>query len=651
MKLEKDYKRKLQLKILDIVKDIDDVCKKNNIEYYILYGSALGAIRHKGFIPWDDDFDIGMTYDNYVKFLEVCEQQLDKNKYYVQTPDKEEDYYLSFSKIRDITTTLIEEGNKDIDIVRSIYVDVFPIVGCPDNKFKEEILKINRAFMLSANKNIINNKVFRGIFNVILKIFGRKRILKYTTKRCFKYDCNSSKYWVSIADGDSFEQNKLEKSVYGKPRYIDFEDTKLPVPEKTDEYLRNIYGNYMEIPSKEQIKAREHTPYFLDFNLPYKKSTFYSDNKKKLLFIIWSFSYGGGAEKILANIVNNIDSNKYKIDIIEYWNANIKREYVNDGITILPPIINAQKDSKIKKVLYKIILETFPNILRRKYIRENYDVEISFNYMIPTFLLSKKCKTISWIHGDVYDLQKNKRNYLLQRKSFKYVDKIVAISNNTYNSLINVYPEYSNKVILINNGFNTKEIIQKSKEIKLSKSKVPSLLFINRFDENKNPIFAVEVAKILKEDNINFKLYFVGKGDLDTKINEKIKEYNLDNEVEILGYKKNPYPYIRNSDIVLGCSKSEGFPTIFVEAITLGKPFVTTNVGGAAEISDNQKCGLIADNINDYVNDIKILINDKNEYKKLSEYGKKYVETFSIEKQIQKIDKLIEGLVGVNEDE
>ena len=79
-----------------------------------------------------------------------------------------------FSKIRNITTTLIEEGNKDIDIVRSIYVDVFPIVGCPDNKFKEEILKINRAFMLSANKNIINNKVLRGIFNVILKIFWKK---------------------------------------------------------------------------------------------------------------------------------------------------------------------------------------------------------------------------------------------------------------------------------------------------------------------------------------------------------------------------------------------------------------------------------------------------------------------------------------------
>ena len=118
MKLEKDYKRKLQLRILDIVKDVDKICRENDIDYYILYGSALGAIRHQGFIPWDDDFDIGMTFDNYVKFLEICEKKLDKNKYYVQTPEKEKNYYLSFSKIRDIRTTLIEEGNENIDIVR-----------------------------------------------------------------------------------------------------------------------------------------------------------------------------------------------------------------------------------------------------------------------------------------------------------------------------------------------------------------------------------------------------------------------------------------------------------------------------------------------------------------------------------------------------
>ena len=260
MKLEKDYKRKLQLRILDIVKDVDKICRENDIDYYILYGSALGAIRHQGFIPWDDDFDIGMTFDNYVKFLEICEKKLDKNKYYVQTPEKEKNYYLSFSKIRDIRTTLIEEGNENIDIVRSVYIDVFPLVGIPNNKIKERILKINRAFMLSANMNVINNKFLRCIFDIILKIFGRRKILKYT---------NDCEYWYSIADGDGYIQNKIKREIYGKPKYVKFEDIMLPVPENTDKYLKNIYGDYMKIPSEEQIKFREHTPYYLNFDLPY----------------------------------------------------------------------------------------------------------------------------------------------------------------------------------------------------------------------------------------------------------------------------------------------------------------------------------------------------------------------------------------------
>ena len=269
MKVEKDYKRKLQLRILDIVKDVDKICRENDIDYYILYGSALGAIRHQGVIPWDDDFDIGMTFDNYVKFLEICEKKLDKNKYYVQTPEKEKNYYLSFSKIRDIRTTLIEEGNENIDIVRSVYIDVFPLVGIPNNKIKERILKINRAFMLSANMNVINNKFLRCIFDIILKIFGRRKILKYTTKRCFKYNTNDCEYWCSIADGDGYIQNKIKREIYGKPKYVKFEDIMLPVPENTDKYLKNIYGDYMKIPSEEQIKFREHTPYYLNFDLPY----------------------------------------------------------------------------------------------------------------------------------------------------------------------------------------------------------------------------------------------------------------------------------------------------------------------------------------------------------------------------------------------
>ena len=132
-------KRDLQLKLLEIAKYVDDLCRKNSIEYYLIYGSALGAKRHKGFIPWDDDFDIAMTYENYQKFITICDKFLDKKKYFLQRMESEPKYYLSFMKLRDITTTLIEEANKDKEITYGVYIDIFPLVGVPKNKIKRKI--------------------------------------------------------------------------------------------------------------------------------------------------------------------------------------------------------------------------------------------------------------------------------------------------------------------------------------------------------------------------------------------------------------------------------------------------------------------------------------------------------------------------------
>ena len=134
-----NYKRALQLKILDMVKDIDAVCKKHNIEYYLAYGSVLGAVRHQGFIPWDDDFDIMLKYEDYNKFMKACQEDLDTKKYFVQTLETDPNYYLSFGKIRNIQTTLIEENNKFENMVNGVYIDVFPLVGYPEEKFKKAI--------------------------------------------------------------------------------------------------------------------------------------------------------------------------------------------------------------------------------------------------------------------------------------------------------------------------------------------------------------------------------------------------------------------------------------------------------------------------------------------------------------------------------
>ena len=268
-RIKDNYKRELQLKILDIIKYIDKLCRKNNIEYYLIYGSCIGAIRHKGFIPWDDDLDIGMTYENYLKFIEVCKKELDTKKFFLQTSETEANYYLLFAKLRDITTTLVEENNKDKNITSGVYVDIFPFVGVPKNKIKRKILEINRAFAISANVNVINNKIMYFAFKLALKLLGKKNIVKYCGNKCVKYSCLDCEEWCSVFDGDGFISNCTTRKIMGRPTYVDFEGLKLPIPEKYDEYLKHIYGDYMKLPSKEQIEDKTHTPYFIDFDRHY----------------------------------------------------------------------------------------------------------------------------------------------------------------------------------------------------------------------------------------------------------------------------------------------------------------------------------------------------------------------------------------------
>lgn len=259
-----DYKRSLQLHILEIVKDIDKVCKKNNIEYCLAYGSVLGSVRHKGFIPWDDDFDIMIKYDEYEKFITCCINELDSNKYFIQNDNTESNFYLRFTKIRNITTTYIEESNKNEKIQFGVYVDVFPVVGCPKNPVKREILKICRACAMSVDRNIINNKFFYCIFKFFTKTIGKEKIRKWAYKKCISYSCDSCDELISIFDGDGFEINVFNKNDVFPTRKEKFEDTKLPIPRNYDIYLKKLYGDYMKIPSEEEIKKNTHTPFYIN---------------------------------------------------------------------------------------------------------------------------------------------------------------------------------------------------------------------------------------------------------------------------------------------------------------------------------------------------------------------------------------------------
>lgn len=272
-------KRKLQLKILEMAKYIDEICQKNGIEYFLLYGTCLGAVRHEGFIPWDDDFDIGMTYDNYLKFIKVCEEQLDEDSYFLQTPDNEKNYYLSFSKVRDLNTTLIENYNQNIDMCRCVYIDVFPLVGYPTKKIQQKIFEISRAFNISANINVINNKFLYLIFKIIITLCGKKNIMKITKKYCTKFDIEKCDYICSVFDGDGVNRNLFKKEWFQSIKYVPFEDTKLPIPERSDLILKQGYGDYMTLPSEQERQEDKHNIVYLnlDENI-YKKGVNHEEN-------------------------------------------------------------------------------------------------------------------------------------------------------------------------------------------------------------------------------------------------------------------------------------------------------------------------------------------------------------------------------------
>lgn len=244
----------LQKVILSIAEYIDILCRKNGIEYYLLGGSAIGAIRHKGFIPWDDDLDIIMTHDNYKRFIQVCREQLDHEKYQLQ--EGLEDWPLYFSKIRLKGTYLNEFEGYGNDDTNGIYIDVFKMDNVSGNN-KEAYWqyfcgKLFLCYQLSQRsyKSAGLKKKLMMYLSVPLRI---SFIRNFVIRQIEKYNDKSDSPYLGFFYGRTkYKSAVIERSLFGKPHYVDFENIKLPVPEKYHEYLTQVFGDYMKLPPVEQ---------------------------------------------------------------------------------------------------------------------------------------------------------------------------------------------------------------------------------------------------------------------------------------------------------------------------------------------------------------------------------------------------------------
>lgn len=258
-------------------------CEKHDLLCYFCGGGCIGAVRHHGFIPWDDDLDFFLPREDYEKLKKVWK---DTERYTLCYPTETYNDHCMYITLRDKHTTMIKPYQKDMDIVHGISVDIFPLDGYPDSRIKRGIqifwglvFQLYCAQMIPENHGKLIELFGKAGLKIIKDKNLRYRIWRYAEKQMSKNkisDCNSI---TEICAGPGYMKNRYPKECFETSIYLDFEDTKMPVPIGYDTYLRIAFGDYMKYPPKEKqipshdavlIKADE--PYLKYKNIYYCKT-------------------------------------------------------------------------------------------------------------------------------------------------------------------------------------------------------------------------------------------------------------------------------------------------------------------------------------------------------------------------------------------
>lgn len=373
---------------------------------------------------------------------------------------------------------------------------------------------------------------------------------------------------------------------------------------------------------------------------------------KRILITIETLG-GGGAEKVLVNLLEKLQSKNYDIEIGLIYAQGIYYELIKKKYKIVSiygekicilinkkiPII-----SFLLKVYRKIALNYNINTKKLyKKLNKNYDIEIAF-LEGPTTLLSSKSnskKKIAWIHTDLKKHRRLSKN--VEKKAYENIDEIICVSKDSKKSFLDLYPEFNKKTKVIYNFISKEEIIEKSKEI-IEKNNKITVITVGRLGYEKGYDILLKAHKKLIDEGLDYKLQIVGDGKEREVYNKYIIKNNLLRNTEILGFKTNPYPYIKNADIFISSSRYEGFPLVLCEAIILKKPIIATKCTGSVEILDNGKYGKLVDiqNIDELANKMKELILNKEERKKYEKLSEERFHFFEEEKILNEIEELLQ---------
>lgn len=271
----------LQKTELEILRAFISVCEKLGLRYYLVCGSALGAVKYGGFIPWDDDIDVALTREDYRVFIEKA-QELLPSYYFLQTYRTDPGYPRFYAKLRDSRTTYIEKSMVERRMNHGVYIDVFPLDGYPDSsKEAKKLERLKRRYKLRldcANAFPEKQKITTRLFFTAERLLGFHRRTQITAKKLddllSAYPTDSSALWCNHGNWQGVREY-APREQYGEGREAQFEDMTVTVPEDHDAYLTQKYGDWRaDLPEDEKVGHHYYT--VCDLALPY---TEYCGNK------------------------------------------------------------------------------------------------------------------------------------------------------------------------------------------------------------------------------------------------------------------------------------------------------------------------------------------------------------------------------------
>lgn len=375
--------------------------------------------------------------------------------------------------------------------------------------------------------------------------------------------------------------------------------------------------------------------------------------KKKILFFIESLA-GGGAEKVLSDIVCNLDIEKFDITVCTVTDEDVYQERVSKACNYRPFLRKEEwRAGGIRRIRYWVILKLIyllpATFVYRLFIRERFDIEIAFVEGFATKLIAnsrnKESKKIAWLHSDMMRNSYADTYYrsLSEHKKIYYkFDSVIAVSEYVREMFESKF-SFENEVIVQYNPVDESDIwIKSSESINEKREKNLLLGTIGRLEKVKGYGRLMKAINDLGNELENVQLWIIGEGSQKEKLQNYINDNHLGNNVKLWGFQENPYKYIKMCDAFICSSYAEGFSTAATESLILHKPIFTVNCSGMKELFGDKHCGEIVDNTDEALYDLlKKLASGQIKVEAYHNAVEKRAEEFKIAKRMEEIEKIL----------